>query len=814
MKLLKVSTLAISMIISLASFSEVNVTPAMISQFKAMPQSQKQAIADQVGVKLDSGSSAINSNLATPQDNQASVNQSSNLSEDNNDNKDIKLKSNTVEASRRFGESLFRGNVSTFAPTDNAIVPNDYRLGTGDELIVQLFGKENQITTLQVNRDGIINFPKLGPISVAGLSFIEVQNLIGTRISQQFIGVQSLVSMGRLRAMNVFMSGEVRVPGAYSVSALTTVSQAIFQAGGVSGIGSLRDIQVKRNGQVISSFDFYDLLLHGDSSKDIRLQSGDVVFVPTYENVIRVTGEVKRPMAYEIKIGDTIGDVINMSGGYKSSAFAGELVLVKRKTGGDLPEVMNIKAGDEEALKMQLTNGDELRVLPLGNNILNSINLIGAVSRSGEFGWKDGMRVSDLINNPYRDLKPEADLGYSLIIRTNEELNIKVVQFKLSDVLLSPNSEKDPTLQALDTVLIFNMVGEDGSFSRETMLKPIIQKLNIQAVVDQPAMVANITGAVRSPMSYPINDNFTVADLIESAGGLDDSAYTKDFEILRTTVSDHRVAQELMTISYEDIHSVKLNPKDRIFVKSLSNWSDIYSVTLSGEVAHPGTYPLKKGETISSLIQRAGGLTKDAYINGLVYSRDSIARKQSQNNQKFINSARNFIAKKYLTNDDTQTQNINDISMILEQISSIEPSSRMIVDPQDLIFNDKSNFIVMDGDRINIPENINAISVIGEVRNPNSFAFDPDLDIDDYISLSAGQLSYADTDGIYIIKSSGRVIMPGKNLSYFSQNDRLESGDSIVVPIDHEYKDDLPFWRDITQVFYQGIVSIAALKNL
>ena len=200
----------------------------------------------------------------------------------------------------RYGVSLFDRDVSTFAPTDDALVPDEYRLGVGDQLVVQLFGKENATYTLAVGRDGSVNIPKLGANTVTGLTFEDARALIDTRVSQQLIGVEAVVTLGRLRAIGVFMAGEVRVPGAYSVSALTTVTQALFQAGGVTDIGSLRDIQVRRGGKVVTTFDVYDLLMRGDPSGDIRLQSGDVLFVPTIDSVVEIRGEVRRPMAYEL----------------------------------------------------------------------------------------------------------------------------------------------------------------------------------------------------------------------------------------------------------------------------------------------------------------------------------------------------------------------------------------------------------------------------------------------------------------------------------------------------------------------------------
>ena len=290
------------------------VTPGMVEQLRSMAPAQQLALAKQYGIVLPAGGSvsADVTELAAP----GSV-----LPAPPGINElDIEAatpdKTEEVEerARARYGRTLFSRDVSTFAPTDDAPVPESYRLGVGDTISVQLFGKENDQLNLQIGRSGDISFPKLGSITLSGLTFEDARDLIKTRVEQQLIGVDAVVSMGRLRAINVFMAGEVSVPGAYSVSAMTTVTQALFQAGGVTAIGSLRNIQVRRAGSVVVTFDTYDLLMRGDVSDDIRLQSGDVIFIPPYEGVIDVEGEFKRPMVYELVGGETFGDVFGNGG--------------------------------------------------------------------------------------------------------------------------------------------------------------------------------------------------------------------------------------------------------------------------------------------------------------------------------------------------------------------------------------------------------------------------------------------------------------------------------------------------------------------
>ncbi|MCH1602945.1 MAG: SLBB domain-containing protein, partial [Luminiphilus sp.] len=416
------------------------VTPGMVDQLKSLSPAQQQALARQYGITLPAGTAADDVPvLAAPG---AMLPTPMGMTQD-----DIEAatpdKTEEVEtrARTRYGRALFSRDVSTFAPTDDAPVPESYRLGVGDQLIVQLFGKENEQLNLQIGRSGDVSFPKLGSITLSGLTFEDARDLINTRVEQQLIGVNAIVSMGRLRAINVFMAGEVSVPGAYSVSAMTTVTQALFQAGGVTDIGSLRSIQVRRAGSVVATFDTYALLMKGDVSDDIRLQSGDVVFVPPYTSVIDVEGELKRPMVYELAGGETMGDVLAMAGSFTRDAYPALSILTRQSDSLGLPQATTIDLSDASQLSLAAQDGDTLKVPKVGNLVTNSVSLKGAVTRPGSYGWVPGMRVSDLMGNARRDLSPDADLGLGMIVRQkNALLDIDVVAFDLASVIASPDT--------------------------------------------------------------------------------------------------------------------------------------------------------------------------------------------------------------------------------------------------------------------------------------------------------------------------------------------------------------------------------------
>lgn len=621
------------------SASAESISPAMLQQLKSLPPAEQQALAKQYGVDLNAvaGQPAAPKPVAKPgvslQQAQPVEVKAKAADEDKAGEISVKLASETVltnekltpeersetkvETLSRFGRSLFDANVSTFAPTDNSQVPPNYTLGVGDELIVQLFGTDNSQVNLQVGRDGMVKFPKLGAMSVAGLSFDDAKSMIQTRVNEQLIGVTALVSMGQLRAMNIFMAGEVAVPGAYSVSAFTTITQALFQSGGITDIGSLRNVQVKRNGELVATFDLYDLLLRGDMSGDLRLQSGDVVFVPPYEALVSMTGEVKRPAIYEIESGETLGDLLAMAGGYKSSAFAGELVVIKKRNPGELPEALNISANDDPQLQMVMGNGDVVRVLPLGDNVQRLVTLEGALARPGVYGWKEGLRVSDLVNDVRRDLLPDADLSYSLIIReVNPQLDISTQHFSLAEALSARGGEADPLLQPRDKVLVFSwpgvtqlneqMAGVDfnsASNARRKLLAPIIAKLRSQADAEAPSRVVEISGAVKAPGFYPLPFGFTVEDMLVAAGGVDDSADTQALFVRRLVETEMGVSEyRTEEVAFTAAETFALQPRDRISVQQRIEW-DPNQIKLSGAFKRSGSQPWRDGMRVSDVIE-------------------------------------------------------------------------------------------------------------------------------------------------------------------------------------------------------------------
>ena len=813
-----------SSLVSLSALSQglpLGVSPAMVDQLKSMSPAQQRALADKYGIALPAGGSpsadvpglaVAGTVLSTPM----GMTQDDYEAATPDKTEEVESRART-----RYGRALFSRNVSTFAPTDDAPVPESYRLGVGDQLIVQLFGKENEKLNLQIGRNGDVSFPKLGPITLSGLTFEDARDLINTRIEQQLIGVDAIVSMGRLRAINVFMVGEVSVPGAYSVSAMTTVTQALFQAGGVTDIGSLRNIQVRRAGLVVSTFDTYDLLMKGDVSDDIRLQSGDVVFVPPYTGVIDVEGELKRPMVYELVGGETLGDVLSMAGSFTRSAYPSLSILTRQSDSLGLPQASTIDLSDESQLLIPAQDGDTLVVPKVGSLVANSVVLRGAVTRPGSYGWESGMRVSDLISEARRDLSRDADLGLGMIVRQkNAVLEIEVIAFDLASVIAHPKTGTDPVLKEFDEVLVFSLVkSESSGASRQALLGPIVEKLSSQARQGEPVQTVSVSGAVRAPGNYPLIAGATVETLINAAGGLADSAFLEAAELRRLTeltngqvVTDYREVN-VRTGSTEN--SILLKSRDHLTVRNIPDWSPTDSVTVGGEVKFPGDYRIRKGETLSDVIRRAGGFTGNASPDSAVFTREAVAALEAERAVQFAQDIQTTFATRLLT-EETTTQSVDEISQIVSSLKAVEGVGRLLIDLPAAMSGDlNANLEVEDGDTLFVPRISNTVSVVGEVKRAGTHTFQSELSLDDYIDLSAGFTRRADDGGVYLVKANGSVITLEQNLWRFSGNNRsLDPGDTIVVPIDTQYKESLASWREITQIVYQSLVSVAAVVSL
>ena len=738
----------------------------------------------------------------------------------------LPLESFGVDALEPFGYSLFQDLALSFFPATDVPVPPEYTLGPGDEIRVQLFGKRNDSQSFIVTREGEINFPEMGPVPVAGLSFMQLRDLIQERVSEQMIGVSASVTMGQVRAIRVFVLGDVERPGSYVVTGLSTMMNALFVGGGVAESGSLRKVQLKRGGRTIQTLDVYDLLLRGDSSHDTRLQSNDVLFVPPRGPTVAIAGEVQRPAIYELDRERTLEDVVQLAGGLTATAYPGSTRIERvDPTGGRAIHTVDLDAPDGRKASVQ--NGDWVTIDPLPKDVLTDhVTLAGHVQRPGPYEWHPGMRLTDLIRS-VNDLKTDADRRYVLIRRQADLTGpIQIFSADLAAALANRGGPDDPLLQNLDKATVFDI----GS-GRIAIMAPILRQLRQQAAFGSPAREVEISGMVHAPGVYPLEDGMRVSDLIRAGGALEDSAYGLSAEITRYQVEagTRRVInlQEVdltAVLAGDPAADIVLAPFDQLSIRQVSQWRRKGSVTVAGEVQFPGQYTIEPGETLSSVLARAGGLTSLAFPEGGVFLRDDLKEREREQIDRLVTRLETDLATMMLRAGQAAAiqgvrapdQSIAVGQSILGQLRRAEPLGRLVIDlPGLLAGQTELDVTLRDGDRLLIPEVKQEVMVLGEVQYATSHLVKPGLARDDYVAASGGLTVNADDDRIYVVRANGSVV--GTNGSHWfgrGTNVEIRPGDAIVAPLDVDRVPALALWQSSTSILYNLAIAVAAIGAL
>ncbi|MGR5214281.1 SLBB domain-containing protein [Vibrio harveyi] len=864
-------------------------TPEQIQMFKNLPADQQQALASKYGISIPSGASSQPSSYQNPQVvEQRPVASSATEAKVNDAEKD-------EQGLKRFGLDLFAGSPTTFAPISDVPVPADYTVGAGDEIVIQLFGKENTTHRLRVNRAGIINFPSLGPVQVAGMTFSDVRDSLNQRVKEQMIGVRSDISLGEMRTMQVFVMGDAYKPGAYTVSALTTISQAIYYSGGFSESGALRNVQLKRNGQVIRKLDMYDLLLKGDARNDIRLLPGDVVFIGALGNTISIDGEVNRPAIYEIKPGETYKQAIQMAGGFTANAYSDQ-IEVKRYAAKGARDALTLNFSQSHDQQTKVKDGDAVNVLKKNEELTRYVQIEGDVRHPGFIEWRSGLRIADLFQSVDTSFNSTADVSYAVVVREiNPQRDIEVYQVSLANAILSPTSKDNLKLNSRDRVLVFNRFNnedldtladqqtvtkaktleqaqlqaqqeqlkeqevmsssvavssaaplEKGSKqskivfrgkeitkddfealkqnTRRTLLAPVLLQLQQQSRLGLAPQIAEVFGEVKHPGRYPITPRMTISTLIEAAGGLTYNAFTINAELARTVINskDERASIDVERIDLRQAikgstaDDAVIVGRDRLNILEKPNVKLQSTVTLQGEVRFPGTYTVRQGETLGELLERAGGLTEFAHPQGAIFTREALRLQEQKLLNEYAADMRAETAKKTFRADSNMGSVISDPDKTLkfvEEASRSKALGRMVVQLNRILKDERSaDFMLEDGDFLFVPTFRNTVSIMGEVQVPITYLLDNKLDVDDYLNKAGGAKKQADEDRIFVVRADGSVYKPTSGYWFGNNHEELKAGDTIVVPIDTDYRDALSTWTAATQILYQTGVAINALK--
>ena len=688
-------------------------------------------------------------------------------------------------------------------------VPAEYVIAAGDSIRVQLFGKENRFYTLPVDDEGRLTVPGVGPVVVAGLSFAQVREELKTRIEQQMIGVQASITMGRLRSIEVTVLGEVQQPGTVIVDAFARVADAISAADGVLPSASLRRIELRRAGEGVQVFDTYDALLRGVTGGNLRLRSGDTIFVPTHGELISVVGAVVRPGIYELRYGGTIWDVLQLAGGPKPEANRSELTLT-RQMGESVPTRMSLGWQQRQLNAVPARSGDVLRVHTAPADVALGVEVYGPVLRSGAYGWSSGMRLSDLLPGP-EAFKPGAVTDFVVIWRRPPAAEQHEVVFADMNVIWQQGAEA-PRLQAGDRVYTF-----DENDERDEVLADVVAALRQQATPAQPEQVVTVTGPVRFPGEYPFATGATVTDLVRAAGGLSQAAMRDQLALTRyqfDSVSGERQVEFEGNIPLDAVGAgLAIQPFDVISVRVKPGWSDLEFVTIEGEVLFPGRYPVHKGMTLRQAVAQAGGLTDFAYPQGAVFMREQLREREQAQIDRLEKRLRGELARVSLQaaqgggESDAQSA-----IALLNQIESSEALGRLVIDlPAALSEQADYQVTVRGGDRLVVPIQPQTVSVIGEVNYPTSHLYDRDKNLGAFLAQSGGLTRYADKGRIYVVRANGEVAVPS---GFFSKRIELLPGDTVVVPMDVTKMRPLELWTSVTQIIYQLGLTAAAFNAI
>ncbi|SDH67537.1 protein involved in polysaccharide export, contains SLBB domain of the beta-grasp fold [Propionivibrio dicarboxylicus] len=802
---------------------------------------------------------------------------------------------------RPFGEQFLSGGVIPFAAAGDMPVPNDYVVGIGDTIELRLFGKENRTYLLPVERTGTVTLQGIGPVPVAGMTYEMVAKTLLDQISTHKIGVEATVNMGSLRSIQIFLMGEVNNPAAYATDALTTVVNALLVGGGIKPSGSMRKIEVRRNGAVVTRIDLYEALLQGGTKNTIRLRSGDTIFVPTVGRRVGIGGDVLRPAIYELAGEKTAEDLIALAGGLSPTAFPARSKLDRIGQDGKR-QVHDMALATPTQRKLELLDGDILTVPSVVARWDKSVTLAGSVERAGDYEWTQGMKLSALIpsfevleRDAYRPLAiieridpasgakrllsvnlldivrgktaevlepgdrvtvlsladvdflssanvqfvlvgrlpPEEGDANNPVVLEDREAN-KVLEGQANarrlvqgDLLNTANRFSDPAkLQDANAgvdaarsingpktaqvrcgglVEVSDIIRREGterfraailSSGQDAQAKRLVRSASCPAVFQTPGLltfvlenVITVRGEVKQPGVLPIPEGLALDVALSARGGLTREADPSGVEVSRqVAVAAGSASFNRTMVKLGALAQTALEPGNLVLVRKRFSEMDTGIVRLSGEFTHPGSFEIRRGERLSEVIARAGGITSQAYPQGAVFLRQSVKEEKRQYYQKAAYDLQNSILMgmtRMRTASTTATADAGAgtvMMSLVNQMRTMEPVGRMVVeaDPTVLQVRKELDVLLEPGDEIHVPRRPSSILVMGEVLNPGSVQFVSGKKAADYIASVGGLSQLADENRIFAILPNGNA-EPLKISSWNFRPTLLPPGSTIYV---------------------------------
>lgn len=661
-----------------------------------------------------------------------------------------------------FGMDFFKNPKISFTPNLNMATPENYQVGPGDELLVEVWGATEGNFKQKVDAEGNIFLNGVGRIHVAGLSFSEVKAKINSFLKRIYSGISAPdgsyakiytgVTITQVRTVKVNIIGEVMVPGTYSLSSLSTVLNALYACGGPSENGSFREISLVRGGKKIANFDIYDFLINGSEKGNLGLQDQDVIIVPPYKNRVWVEGQVKRKGFYEMLNSETLANLVSFFGGFTSDAFTNTLVLERIKEAKR--EVKEINFSEISKLKMQ--NGDRLKVHAITNEYQNRLSIGGAVYQPGVYEYKEGMTALDLLNRA-NGVKKDASLNRGLIFRTENRVDYQTLSFSVKDLI---ENKHNITLKDNDSLYIF--------YKDSLQFKRFVK----------------VEGAVNKPRELSYMENMTVEDAISLAGGLSNGADPSVIEVFRETNDGNfeKLSQTFKVSSNNELKSegeaMVLQPNDVVSVRYIKGFTPLQTVSVMGEVLYPGVYSIQsKNEHISDLLERVGGFTPFAYKEGA-----TLVRKKTEEGE--------IQQEDFLDELISQESTTDESSKSLKKVAKKTSEYRIGIDVSKILKHKHSKYdlLLNEGDMLLIPSEKQTVEIRGEVLAPSMVRFQKGLSLRQYIDQAGGFSNRAKKRSIYVLYANGSIKSTRTSL-FFKNYPELAPGAIIIVPSKPEKKE-------------------------
>ena len=650
-----------------------------------------------------------------------------------------------------FGRNIFNTRNLTFEPSVNLATPPNYRLGPGDEVIIDIWGTSQNTIRQQISPDGTINIEKIGPVSLSGMTVSEANEYLKRVLGKTYSGLDALdgtleirLTLGNARTIQINVMGEVIQPGTYALSSFSTVFHALYRAGGVNEIGSLRNVQVTRNGKTVAKVDVYDFIMKGKTQDDIRLQEGDVIIVPAYEALVQISGNVKRPMKFEMKKNETLATLINYAGGFSADAYTRSLRVVRQN--GEEYEINTVKEIDYSAYPMR--NGDVVTAEAILNRFTNKLEVRGAVYRPGIYQLNGEINTVRALVNEAKGLMGDAFTNRAVLQREREDLTTEIISVDVRSIMAG--TSPDIPLQKNDILYI-----------------PSIHDLEDRGDVA-------IFGEVAKPDSYSYSDNMTLEDLIIRAGGLRESASTVRVDVSRrikdpkSTHSTDSIGQ-MFTFALKDGFVIDgeqgftLQPYDQVFVRRSPGYQAQQNVQVTGEVIFGGTYAMTTTEErLSDLVKKAGGATSKAYLHGAKLIR--VANDEEKKRMRdVINLMNRQFGEAMMDSLGIRVEDTFSVGIDLEKAMA-QPGSEY-------------DLVLREGDVLSVPKLNNTVKVNGAVMMPNTVGYLSDKNANYYLDQAGGYALNAKKSKKFVIYMNGQVArIKGRS------KDKIEPGCEIIVP--------------------------------